>query len=42
MTVETLVTIVIAVNGALLGWIIVVERRLSRIEGYCKGKNCNQ
>lgn len=24
----------------LFGWILLVERRLSRIEGYCKGRNC--
>ena len=24
----------------MFGWIVMVERRLSRIEGYCKGRNC--
>jgi hypothetical protein len=25
----------------MFGWVIIVERRLSRIEGYCKGRNCD-
>ena len=31
---------VVGLLGAFLGYVVTIERRLSRIEGYCKARAC--